>query len=215
MKAYRLHYDSKAGKILGYYPYSIAYDSIPSPCIDISEKEYDKVLNNESKFRVQNRALVDISDTAEYQTEELGKIKIQILDKISSLALNAKAWGVIVLDETCYANVSWKDYYANMLSLNLKSLGTSRLKTYVIESGEYMMEWKEFLPKEANSFLKKAVASIDEYINSYIPNKQAEYLAKFKELENATLTELSNFLKEIDYGFILDESKIQVKTKFQ
>lgn len=207
MKTYKLHYETQTGKILGYYPCDIAYDVVPSPHITITEKEYEKALYNESKFRVQNRALVDISDSAEYQVESLSKLKIQILEKINNLALSAKAHGVLLVDEMYYINVEWKDYYSTMMNLNFKNFSDIKLKTYQRLGNSYQVEWKEFPVKDAKAFLKKVTSAIAEYCNVYVPEKQIQYMERYKELEQTDkIADLLNFLNEIDYGFTAEEN---------
>ena len=215
MKTIKLHYDSKTGKILGYYFCDLAYSSLPSPCIDITEEEHKMLIHNENKFRVRNRELLNIENTAEYALDESEKLLRIAARKINTKAEFAQNYGVILIDESYYVNVNWQKYYSNMLNALDKISGEIRIKTYVFENNQYYIEYKEFSKEEAKVFLEKTLAAIDNYCTQYIPEKQNEYISKLKKIASTQKRKgLQSFIKEIDYGYAVDENNTEISVKF-
>jgi len=59
-----------SGKIMGFYPDSIKYLSVPEPFVEIDEDEYNEVFQNLSKYKVVEGKITDISDTEDYLYEK-------------------------------------------------------------------------------------------------------------------------------------------------
>lgn len=58
------------GKILGFYPDAVLYDSIPEPFIEIDEKTYDEIFSQVEKYKVVDGKLKDISEDDDYKFEQ-------------------------------------------------------------------------------------------------------------------------------------------------
>lgn len=214
MKNIKLHYDSQTGKILGYYPCDLAYTSLPHPCIDITSEEHKMLIHNESKFRVRNKELLNIEGTAEYILEETKKLTAFASRKINSCAEFAQEHGVILIDESYYVNVNWKQYYSTMLNALDKISNEIRIKTYVFENNQYYIEYKEFSKDEAKAFLEKTISAIDNYRTQYIPEKQNEYISSLKKIASTQKCKgLKAFIEGIDYGYAIDENSTEISVK--
>lgn len=214
MKTIKLHYDSATGEILGYYPSDLTYVEVPTPYITISNNQYALVLHNESKYRVQNKALEDISETVDYRLAETSKLLSEAATKIESKAADALAWGVIIVNETYYVNVHWKSYYASLQSILDKEKQDLSIKIYALSNSKYYLDYKSFNSEDAAVFLEQAITAIDEYCTQYVPEKQNEYTTKLKSLKKSKNSSgITNFINSIDYGYTLDESLIHIPLK--
>lgn len=214
MSAIKVYYDLQTGEIKGYYPSNLAYKDLPSPLIDISAIQYATILHNEGKFRIQNKELVDISNTADYRLSESKKLLNDAALKISEKAIEAESWGVILVDEKYYINVHWKDYYASLLSILEAQAQDLCIKVYVLENSKYYMDYNQFEAAEAKTFLENAISAINNYCTQYIPEKQAEFSTKLKTIKKSkTSSGIVNFIEEINYGYTINESETTVPLK--
>lgn len=108
----KVNYDIQDGKILGFYPDNITYETIPEPFIEITEEQREAILNKDF-IRILNQEIIDISDTEEYllaQEKIQKQKKIQILiDEIESI--DKKRIRAIAEPSFKEVSLSWIDYY--------------------------------------------------------------------------------------------------------
>jgi hypothetical protein len=201
----RVLYSSETGKILGYYPYSIEYSDIPSPCIDISNEQYSLLLQNEEKFRIRNGELVSIEDSAEYFMEEKNSLLSQISYKIEQGAILAKEWGILELNQ-CYVNVHWKEYYSSLLNCLDSQKDNIHIKIYELESDQYFFNYKEFTPSDAKEFLTNALEAIEDYKTQYIPTEQTKFIQLLQEVQSSqNLVSIKALYDSVNYGCVINE----------
>lgn len=204
MKTIKTQYNSE-GKIVGYYPSDLEYSSVITPYVELSEQEYSQVLHNEEKYRIQDKKLVCIEDSAEYQKYENEQLLHKTEEKIVMQANLARTYGVITVDNKYILNVNWKEYYSCMLDFTKKLDRNLQLKFYTEDL--VGREYQEFSAKDAEVILKRILSAIDKYKNEYVEEKQKEYLSEFLKIkESKKLSGIKNFYNSIDYGCIQKES---------
>lgn len=207
MRTIKVQYDMNTGMITGYYPSDIEYSEYIKPYIVISEQEYSRVLHHEDQYRIQNKTLVNISDTADYQLEQNKKLVSKASLKISERAALSYSYGVIFVSNKYYVNVSWLDYYEYMLSYinsdrSKKDVG---IKFYKVSGAKYFLQYIEFEAEAAKSVVSEVISSIKDYRESYIPEKQKEYIDELNRIkESGSLSTIKQFYDEISYGSIID-----------
>lgn len=210
MKTIRLHYDINTGKILGYYPCNLDYIQLPKPLIEITENQYAALLHNESKYLVQNKELVDISNTVDYRLAQTETYLLKASKIIAEKAKEAENWGVISIDNT-YFNVHWKNYYQSLLDLLEKNSKSVCIRIYSIINDKYYLSYKKFSANNAKTFLQKALEAISMHCTQYIPEKQNAYIEELKVIkESKNSNGIVNFLNTIDYGYTLNEDLVTV-----
>ncbi|WP_110954796.1 hypothetical protein [Anaerosinus massiliensis] len=64
----KVNYDSVTGQILGFYPETIQYKSIPEPHIEINEATWKDCLKNQGERKVDIKTLQIIEYTSEPET---------------------------------------------------------------------------------------------------------------------------------------------------
>lgn len=207
MKNIKVQYDVTTGEITGYFPSDVEYSEAIKPYIEVSNEEYNQLLHNEEKFRVENKALVDISKSAEYQKLENKRLISTTEEKINLLAAQANEYGVIVVDETYCVNVGWIDYYKYLLPLIEKQNKQIAIKIYRNTDAGYCIDYLKLEQAEAQELVPKIISAIENYKYQYIPEKQQEYIAELNKIQaSKKLTGIRNLYESINYGFILSES---------
>lgn len=208
----RVSYDKVSGKIQGYYPINLKYDTIPAPFIIVNSTTYQRLVGNEKKYRIQNCKVCDISNSAEYLLEETKRLLSVASNKISTLATEASQWGVLEIGSH-YINVGWQNFYETLLS-SLKEDQEIKIKIYSIENSQYKLDYISMSYVEAQKFLTSAIESIKSYKTSYIPEAQSKFLEKLKKLQSSkNYSTVSKFVNSITYGYILNELHQEVPLK--
>lgn len=211
MDKIRLHYDIETGEIRGYYPLHVNYIEVPKPYIEITKNQYESILHNESKFRIQNKELTDISESVDYRLNCGKKLIAQASKLIVQKAEEATEWGVIFVDNQFYVNVHWKDYYESLQKLIEKTPQEISARIYVLNQDKYCFDFKKLNSAEAQEFLEKVLSAIESYKTQYITEKQNEFLTELKTIKSAkNYSGITNFINTIDYGYVLNESEITV-----
>lgn len=186
-----VNYDSE-GKISGFYPDDLDYKVFPTPYIVVDPIQYAEIKKNPGNYRIKNKELVNILDTAEFMQNNFDNKLANTEASIITLAESLRKNAILELDGHRF-NVAWRDFYEKLLGIDSNML---HIKMY--ENDTTKVTFVEFMHKDAQKFLKKAIKLIDEFTSKTLIEMQQKHIEELNGLKESkdimALDELSNNL---------------------